>query len=88
MLAPVIATSAERLVDSKAEWGAKMDNVRSVIGIYEPEMDMRRGGAYPPIGRMRRFWSTILSYRGKGVTIELPRRSIDRDQQEYSPRSY
>ena len=46
-------------------------------------MNRRRGA--DATGRMRRFLSLLL---GSTLRIESPRRSVDREQQEYSPYSY
>jgi hypothetical protein len=47
------------------------------------DMNRRRGAAAN--GRMRRFLSLLL---GSALRIEAPRRSVDREHQEYSPSSY
>ena len=51
----------------------------------DPELDMNRRRGADATGRMRRFLSLLL---GSTLRIESPRRSVDREQQEYSPYSY
>ncbi|MGH8323136.1 MAG: hypothetical protein ACRETD_04950 [Steroidobacteraceae bacterium] len=50
---------------------------------HDPELDMHRAG---PLyrGRLRRLFTNLLGYRS-GLPMGTPRRSIDREQQQYSP---
>jgi hypothetical protein len=55
------------------------------VSVREPEMDMNKRVVHAPAGRMKRLISTLLWPRSGGHDIGKPRRSIDREQQEYSP---
>ena len=57
----------------------------SKVSVYEPEMDMNRRLELAPAGRMKRFLGTLLWLRAGGYEIGKPRRSVDREQQEYPP---
>ena len=50
----------------------------------DSELEMQRVNAVLYGGRLRRLWNTLLSYRDE-VPMGTPRRSIDREQQQYSP---
>jgi len=53
--------------------------------VYEPDLDMTRVIKRLPAGRVRRLLSSVFgNLQGLG-TIEKPRRSIDREMQQYSP---
>ena len=57
----------------------------SKVSVYEPEMDMSRRLGLAPAGRIKRLFTTLLWLRSGGYDIGTPRRSVDREQQEYSP---
>ena len=57
------------------------------VSVHEPEMDMNRGWGLAPAGRMKRLIDTWRWLRAGGFVIGKPRRSVDRKEQEYSPRS-
>jgi hypothetical protein len=53
--------------------------------VYEADLDMARAMERLPAGRVRRLLGSIFgNLQGLGM-IEKPRRSIDREQQQYSP---
>lgn len=53
--------------------------------VSEHEMDMNRGKAEAPAGKVRRLLSSLLGHTNGTYS---PRRSIDREQQYYSSASY
>jgi hypothetical protein len=55
------------------------------ITIYEPEMDMNRGLRPAPTGLTKLLFNSLRWLRIKGYDLGKPRRSVDREQQEYSP---
>jgi hypothetical protein len=57
------------------------------VSVHEPEMDMRRPSAYGEGGssKVRRLLSSILGMHQGTYKIGTPRRSIDRELQQYSP---
>jgi hypothetical protein len=61
-------------------------NAYKAPGTRDSELDMRRLGGAFYASRLRRLLTTLLSYHA-GVPMGTPRRSIDREQQEYSPTS-
>jgi hypothetical protein len=63
-----------------------MDSIKLTSSVSEPELDMnRRRMQVVAAGRMRRLISTILGYQGGVYSMGTPRRSIDRELQQYSP---
>jgi hypothetical protein len=56
--------------------------------VSEKEMDMHRRNAQLQGGLMRRWLGALLGFQHGGLPIGTPRRSIDREQQEYSPYTY
>jgi hypothetical protein len=56
--------------------------------VHEPELDMKRGVGRPHAGLMRWLILSILGYPRSVYAIGAPRRSIDREEQEYSPSHY
>ena len=55
------------------------------VSIYEPEMDMNRRLKHAPAGVVKRLFNSLQWLRTGGYDLGKPRRSIDREQQEYSP---
>jgi hypothetical protein len=55
------------------------------ISVYEPEIDMNRPLRRAPAGPMKRFLKSMRWLRTGSRNLGKPRRSIDREQQEYSP---
>ncbi len=62
-----------------------MNVVNAGMAINEPEMDMRRGGVVAQGGMVRRLWQSLLDYSFGATTMGKPRRSVDRELQEYAP---
>jgi hypothetical protein len=63
-----------------------MKRVTAIGNVYEPEIDMSRGlEERPPTWRVRRIFSSLLGSFQNFQTIGKPRRSVDREQQQYSP---
>ena len=64
--------------------GVKMAVIKIINSVSEPELDMNRGRRAQAVasGKVRRLLSTILGYQGSA--IGTPRRSIDRELQQYS----
>jgi hypothetical protein len=61
--------------------------IKIINSISEPELDMRRRTLQPDTGgKMRRLLSSLLGYQG--AAIGTPRRSVDRELQQYSTSSY
>jgi hypothetical protein len=50
----------------------------------DTDLDMRRSGQPHYRGRLRRLLTSLLSSRA-AIPMGTPRRSIDREQQEYAP---
>jgi len=72
---------------SEAKWGAKM-LAKPINHVSDAELDMhRRGGAEIQGGTMRRVLEVLLSFHSAALAMGNPRRSIDREQQEYTPSS-
>ena len=65
-----------------------MTAIKISMSISEPELDMKRGRTIVAAngGRMRRLLSSILGYQD-GL-IGTPRRSIDREAQQYTSTSH
>jgi hypothetical protein len=55
------------------------------VFVYEPEIDMNRRHGRPPVGLMKRLFGSLQRLRTGDYDFGTPRRSIDRQQQEYSP---
>jgi hypothetical protein len=53
--------------------------------VYEPEIDMNRRLEYSPPGLVTRLFNSLQWLRVGSFDLGKPRRSIDREQQEYSP---
>ena len=62
--------------------------IKISMSISEPELDMKRGRTIVAEsgGRMRRLLSSILGYHES--LIGTPRRSIDREAQQYTSTSH
>jgi hypothetical protein len=54
-----------------------------MINVCEPDMDMNRPLA--PVVGVRRLMAALRWFRPSLYMIETPRRSVDRELQEYSP---
>jgi hypothetical protein len=65
-----------------------MAAIKIINSVSEPELDMNRGRSLQAAtgGKMRRLLSSILGYQGNA--IGTPRRSVDRELQQYSASSY
>ena len=65
-----------------------MAAIRIINSVSEPELDMNRGRTVVSDtgGKVRRLLSTILGYQNS--SIGTPRRSVDRELQQYSTSSY
>ena len=61
-----------------------MESIRIVSSVCESEMDMNRRRDHAAVGRVRRLIGTLLGYP-PSLYMGTPRRSIDREQQQYSP---
>jgi len=61
-------------------------NASKAPGARDSELDMRRLGGALYASKLRRLLTTLLRYHS-GIPMGTPRRSIDREQQEYSPAS-
>ena len=55
------------------------------VSVYEPEIDMNRRLGRPVAGLMKRLFTSFQRLRTGDYDFGTPRRSIDRQQQEYSP---
>jgi hypothetical protein len=64
---------------------AQMDFMKATSGVSETELDMNRRNHLAARGKVRRVLSTILGYHGGASPMGTPRRSIDRELQQYSP---
>ena len=62
-----------------------MKRVLLTKDVYEPDLDMTRAMARLQGGRVRRLLGSIFGDSHGLNKIDTPRRSIDREQQEYSP---
>jgi hypothetical protein len=62
-----------------------MDVVKKRKIVCEPELDMNRADGAAQGGKMRRLLQTILSLQAEAHMMGTPRRSIDREQQEFTP---
>jgi len=70
-----------------------MESIRSNKGVCEPEMDMSRRELTAAPRKVWRLLSSLLgsssmlgsSSNRFNLTIGTPRRSIDREQQQYAP---
>ena len=63
-----------------------MKRVTAIGNVYEPEIDMSRGlEERPPIWRVRRIFGSLLGSFQSFQTLGKPRRSVDREHQQYSP---
>ena len=70
---------------SEAKWGAKMQAIKAINHVYDAELDMHRRNARMQGGAMRRLLCAILGFQSEAYLMGTPRRSIDREQQEYTP---
>lgn len=62
-----------------------MESISVYKGVHEPEMDMSRPGKASP-SKVWRLLSTLLGSSNRfHSSIGTPRRSVDREQQQYSP---
>lgn len=61
-----------------------MESIRIINSVTEPEMDMNRRRDREAVGMVRRLIGTLLGYQGL-YAMGTPKRSIDREQQQYSP---
>jgi hypothetical protein len=66
------------------EGGQDMDDFVG-LWVYEPEIDMNRRFEYSPPGLVARLFNSLQWLRVGSFDLGKPRRSIDREQQEYSP---
>ncbi len=56
------------------------------VSVYEPEIDMNRRRLHrAPVGRIKRLFNTLHRFHAGRIALGKPRRSIDREMQEYSP---
>jgi len=62
-----------------------MKRVLLTRGVYEPDLDMARVIARLSGGRVRRLLGSIFRNLQGPYKIDTPRRSVDREQQQYSP---
>lgn len=69
------------------KWGAKM-LAKAINHVSDAELDMHRRSAQMQGGTMWRLLEALLSFHGAALAMGTPRRSIDREQQEYTPYSY
>lgn len=69
---------------SEAKWGVKMQTTAS-NHVCEAELDMHRRNAQMHWETVRRWLGVILGFQTEAPVIGTPRRSIDREQQEYTP---
>lgn len=61
-----------------------MQAIKAANHVYDAELDMHRRKAQEQGGTMRRWLGAILGFQSEAY-IGTPRRSIDREQQEYTP---
>src|SRR5216683_7005072 len=73
-------------------WGIRWQAGQSIMkrvlltrGVYEPDLDMARVIARLSGGRVRRLLGSIFRNLQGPYKIDTPRRSVDREQQQYSP---
>ena len=64
---------------------ATMESIRIINSVTEPDMDMNRRRDREAVGRVRRLIGTLLGYPQGLYAMGTPKRSIDREQQQYSP---
>jgi hypothetical protein len=63
-----------------------MDSIRISKGVREPEMEMNRPRARVAPSKLWRLINSLLgSSRDFSSLVGTPRRSVDREQQQYSP---
>jgi hypothetical protein len=62
-----------------------MKRIMAISSVHEPEIDMSRGMERPPSWRVRRLFGSLFGSFQNFETIGKPRRSVDREQQQYSP---
>ena len=62
-----------------------MASIRIISSVCEPDMDMNRRRDRVPVGRVRRLIGTLMGYPPSLYMMGTPRRSIDREQQQYAP---
>jgi hypothetical protein len=55
------------------------------VSVYDPEIDMNRRLGRTPAGLVKRLFTSLRRLRTGDYDFGKPRRSIDREQQEYSP---
>jgi len=58
---------------------------KAITHVSEKELDMHRRNAELQGGAMRRWLGALLGFQNVSLTIGTPRRSVDREQQYYSP---
>jgi hypothetical protein len=62
-----------------------MDSIQTNKNVREPEMEMRLPARVAP-SKLWRLINTLLgSSRGISSLVGTPRRSVDREQQQYAP---
>jgi hypothetical protein len=59
--------------------------IKIINHVYDSDLDMRRRKSQMQGGAVRRLLNAILGFQSEAYTIGTPRRSIDRELQEYSP---
>jgi hypothetical protein len=64
---------------------AIMKQMLLTTSVYEPDLDMTRMIKRLPVSRVRRLLGSVFGNLQIAGTIEKPRRSIDRELQQYSP---
>jgi hypothetical protein len=64
---------------------AIMKQMLLTTSVYESDLDMTRMIKRLPVGRVRRLLDSVFGNLLIAGTIEKPRRSIDRELQQYSP---
>jgi hypothetical protein len=65
--------------------GWLMETIK-ITSVLEPELDMNRCTSRPE-GKVRRLLGSLLGYPQNLYSIGKPRRSIDREHQQYAPLS-
>jgi hypothetical protein len=71
-------------VEFESNWGKAMQ-AKAINHVSDVDLDMSRRRAHMHAGMMRRWLDMLLSFQGAALVIGTPRRSIDREAQEYSP---
>jgi hypothetical protein len=76
---------SERAAEGRFCFGGALGmEARGQVGRPNSELDMKRQMERNNPGIVRRFCSAVLTFQSS-YTLQTPRRSIDREAQQYSP---